>query len=142
MTGDAHEPEVQPYTWIGLALGGVALVALSIAIYIALVLLAFIAEIPIEGWHVISDRVAWCYQVIQEGHPNLLVQRLLIGRPLSPVTPRVAYGFLFVSMLWPEISGIAAVCALARLHAGTHWRDLLAWHHWSVRKNTLISLSC
>ncbi len=41
-------------------------------------------------------------------------------------------------MLWPEISLIAAVCALARLRAGTHWRDLLAWHPWSVRKNTLI----
>ncbi len=65
MTGDAREPGVQPYTWTGLALGVVALVALSIAIYVALVLIVFIAEIPIEGWHVMSDRAAWCYQIVR-----------------------------------------------------------------------------
>jgi len=134
----ARDSRVSPRTWMGIFLDIVTLFALSAVIYIALVLIAFLAEIPIEGWSVMGDRVAWCYEVIQQGHADLLVQRLLIGRPLSPVTPHVKYGFLLVSMLWPEISGVAAVCALARLRAGINWRDALAWHRWSVRKSGLI----
>ena len=136
-TGDTLEACVKTYSWIGLALGLVALFGLTVVIFLGLVLLVFIAEIPIEGWHVMSDRVAWCYGIVMEGSADILIpQRLLIGA-LTPITPRVVNGYLLVSML-PELSGIAAVCTLARFHAGSRWRDLLAWRSWSIHKNALV----
>lgn len=137
ITREPLETLVKPYSWIGLALGLLALFGLTVVIFLGLVLLVFIAEIPVEGWHVMSDRVAWCYGIVMEGSADILIpQRLLIGA-LTPVTPRVVNGYLLVSML-PELSGIAAVCTVARFHAGSRWRDLLAWRSWSIRKNALV----
>lgn len=127
----------RPGTWFGLALGVITLLALSFASFLALVTLAFVAEIPIEGWSVMSGRVAWCYRIIQSGDADLLLpQRLLIGS-LSPVTPRITYGYLLVSML-PELAGIAAVFSLALLFGGRRWRHVIAWHPWKLSSNALV----
>lgn len=127
----------RPYTWFGLALGVITLLALIFTSFIVLVALAFVAEIPIEGWSVMSGRVAWCYRIIQSGDADLfLPQRLLIGS-LSPVTPRVTYGYLLVGTL-PELAGIGAIFSLARLHGGRRWRDVIAWHPWTLSGNALV----
>ena len=137
-TAGGSPAAARPYTWFGLALGVITLLALSFASFVVLVALAFVAEIPIEGWSVMSGRVAWCYRIIQSGDADLVLpQRLLIGA-LSPVTPRVMYGYLLVGML-PELAGIAAVFSLALLHGGRRrWRDVVAWHPWKVSGNALL----
>jgi uncharacterized protein len=136
-TGSGSPTAARPRTWCGLALSVITLLALSFASFLILVALAFVAEIPIEGWSVMSGRVAWCYRIIQSGGADLLLpQRLLIGS-LSPVTPRVTYGYLLVGML-RELAGIAAVFSLAWLAGGGRWRHVIAWHPWKLSGNALV----
>lgn len=124
VTSDAR---ARPYGWIGLFVSLIAIVIVSILVWIAVVLAAFAVQIPFQGWTQISTRVTEAYQIAVSNFDVVacfeIATLLLSG---SPKTPSIQQGlFLLLSL-----SGIAAVLIVARFRAGDRWRDLVAWHPW------------
>jgi membrane protease YdiL (CAAX protease family) len=134
--------QARPYGWIGLFLSIAVLVLLAILIWIAGLLLIFVGELPIEGWPLLSARIAEIYRDAR-GADNLtayiqLPFVLVIG-PWKNFTAAVQNGVLAITILL-QLSASAAVLIMARWRGGGRWRDLVAWHSWSFRQNAVIYL--
>jgi membrane protease YdiL (CAAX protease family) len=141
MAGASPRSGAAPYGWLGLGLSILPLVVLAILIWFGLALLVWAAEIPVEGRQRMLARLLEAGHAATTGDVGNYIQipfGLVIG-PLQPDIPAVENAILVVTMLL-QVSLMAAVVAIARWHAGAGWRDLLAWHSWSLRRNALLFL--
>jgi membrane protease YdiL (CAAX protease family) len=137
----APQTGARPYGWIGLVVSIVALVILSILVWVAGVLLLFAAEIPIEGWQRVSARLTEVYRIEKGADVGAYMQLplVLLIDPWKTFTPTVQTALLALVILL-QLSVTAALGIIVRFRGGTGWRNLVAWHPWSFRNNVRLFL--
>jgi membrane protease YdiL (CAAX protease family) len=110
-------PHAKPYGWIGLPLSLIAILALGVAPYVVVAGLGYGLAVVLLGKAAGTDRAVSLFQAMM-GDPH--------------VAEFIA--LCFSILLYLTVA--AAVLAVARMRAGARWRDLVAWHAWSVRRNS------
>jgi uncharacterized protein len=120
----------QPYGWIGLVLSIVAMVVLAILISIAVIVLAWVVQVPFDVWQQTWSRVTDAYQAIKQGDIARCLSLLLVGPG-----PKIDAIIVDIVVCLLQLALAAAIFSLARFRGGLCWRDLVAWRAWSWRQN-------
>ena len=113
--GERDAGPARPYGWIGLPLSLVLIVVLGLLLSGFALGLVFLGGAAILGWHEASVRAANLIQAMQ-------------GDPQTGEFVALILGILVYAAF------ALAVFALARFRGGANWRDLVAWHPWTLAR--------